>query len=185
MNIYNYIKKFKDKRPIINKILTEIENGKLIIRNFDEIDNRTLAQMRQYMISHKIIYTNVSDQTIINKAKKIWSGWCYNNIIYNNSEISKGYEMLNTVIHEYIHYYRKRVDIFKYCTHNQVFIEEFFAYLVANYNVDCIKSNKKIPLTYEYIEQLSTKIIKKYELKIKNPELLIKHHINEIHKFII
>jgi hypothetical protein len=187
MDIHNYISKFKDTRPIINNILKDVTNGKLIIRNFNMIDNRTLAQMRQYMVNHKVInaHANISNQTIINKAKKIWSGWCYNNIIYNNSEISKGYEMLNTVIHEYIHYYRKRADIFKYGTHNQVFIEEFFAYLVANYNVDCIKSNKKIPLTYEYIEQLSTKIIKKYELKIKNPELLIKHHIHEIHKFII
>ena len=193
MDIYNYIKKFKDTRPIINNILKDVTDGKLIIRNFDEIDNRTLAQMRMYMVSHKIInaninanvHTNVSTKTIINKAKKIWSGWCYNNIIYNNSEISKGYEMLNTVIHEYIHYYRKRTDIFKYGTHNQVFIEEFFAYLVANYNVDCIKSGKKIKLTSEYIEKLYTHVIKKYQLNIKNPELLIKHHIHEISKFII
>jgi hypothetical protein len=184
MDIHNYISKFKDKRPIINNILKDSANGKLKICNFDEIDNRTLAQMHQYMLSHKVIKSEVSYKVVINKAKKIWYGWCYNNTIYNNDEISKGYEMLNTVIHEYIHYYRKRTDVFKYGTHNQIFIEEFFAYLVANYNVDCIKSRKTIKLTNDYIEKLYTSVIKKYELHIKNPELLIKNHIHEIYKFI-
>ena len=93
MDIYNYISKFKDKKPILNNILKDVVNGKLKIRNFDEIDNRTLAQMRMYMVSHKIIktnaLTNISDKIVVNKAKKIWYGWCYNNIIYNNNEISK------------------------------------------------------------------------------------------------
>ena len=186
MDIYNYINKFKDKRPIINKILKEVDSGKLIIRNFDEFDNRTIAHIRKYMIKYNMINVDTSTKLIINKAKSQWYGWSHSNFMYINNQISKSIdEMLNTIIHEYIHYYRKRNDIFKYGTHNQVFIEEFFAYLVANYNVDSLKCNIKIKLTNEYIEKIYKHVIKKYELNIKNPNLLIKNHIHEISKFII
>jgi len=184
MKIYNYIKKFKNTKPIINFIINDIDNGKLIIRNFDEIDNRTYVQMREYMLLRNIINENASRIRVINKAKITYSGWCYNNIIYNNNDLSKGLDMLNTIIHEYIHYNRKYEKIFKYGTPNQIFIEEFFAYLVANYTVDSIKSTKNIKLDYAYINTVIIKVLESYNLQIKNPWLLIMNHINEIRKFL-
>ncbi len=94
------------------------------IKTFDQLDGRVLANIRQYLRKMGI-HPKTREETV-RWAKRKFSGWVYGNTIYYKVVSSKR-EMLDTIVHEYVHWKRKKLGVYKYKTPRQKFVEEVTA----------------------------------------------------------
>lgn len=91
------------------------------IRSFDELDGNVLADMRRYMKK-----PHLSRAETIRIVKRKFSGWVRGNNIYFKVVPSKR-EMMDTIIHEYVHWVRKQSKVYRYRTDRQKLLEESLA----------------------------------------------------------
>jgi hypothetical protein len=66
----------------------------------------------------------------IRHAKREFSGWTYGDTIYYKVVRSKR-EMMDTIIHEYVHWKRKKLGVYRYKTPMQKLREETIATYLA------------------------------------------------------
>lgn len=98
------------------------------VKTFDQLDGRVLANIRQYL--RKMGINPKTREETVRWAKKKFYGWTYGNTIYFKVVRSKR-EMLDTIIHEWVHWKRKNLGVYKYKTPRQKFTEETLATYVA------------------------------------------------------
>ena len=98
------------------------------IRTFDQLDNRVLVNIRQYL--KKIGITPRTREDTVKWAKRKFSGWTYGDTIYFKIVPSRR-EMVDTLIHEYIHWKRKSIGTYRYKTPRQQLLEETISTYLA------------------------------------------------------
>jgi len=105
-----------------------------------------------------------SHKNIIKKAIILYDGWIYGNTIYYNDKLSKQ-RILSTIIHEYIHYMRKKERKFIYNSSKNIFIEECIAELSSVYFINTVE-NKHFRFDDNFLENFINTIISSYNLNI-------------------
>jgi hypothetical protein len=110
-------------RYILDECFKRIGDKSIQIRPFSQFDKRVLANIKKYC-------------PIESEIHKKYDGWIYGNTIYYN-ELSNGC-IMDTIIHEYIHWKRKKSKQFRYRTPMDIFIEEGLATYIAG----CICGSK-------------------------------------------
>jgi hypothetical protein len=129
MNPRNLLKLYSDRVPLIQNILEHLDNNDIYIRPFSEFDNHALANVRLYMKKHNI-KVPLSRDSLIRKAQRLYYGWIYGNTLYYRDGTSN-MELLDTIIHEYVHWNRKQRKVFRYDTEKYIHREEYLANGVA------------------------------------------------------
>ena len=100
-----------------------------MIKTFDQLDGRVLANMKLYL--HKMgIHPKTRAETI-RWAKRKFSGWMWGNTIYVKIVPSRK-ETLNTLIHELVHLKRRQLGLYRYKTPLQKLREETLATWIAD-----------------------------------------------------
>lgn len=110
-----------------------------MIKTFDELDGRVLANMKVYL--RKMGIRPKTRAETIRWAKRKFSGWMWGDNIYVKVVPSRK-ETLNTLIHELVHLKRRRLGLYKYKTPLQKLREETLATWVA----DCC-TGRRVSLT--------------------------------------
>ena len=100
-----------------------------MIKTFDQLDGHVLANMKLYLRKMGI-HPKTRAETI-RWAKRKFSGWMWGDNIYVKIVPSRK-ETLNTLIHEYVHWKRKKLGLYKYKTPTQKLREETIATWVAD-----------------------------------------------------
>ena len=101
-----------------------------MIKTFDQLDGRVLANMKLYL--HKMgIHPKTRAETI-RWVKRKFSGWMWGDTIYVKVVPSRK-ETLNTLIHELVHLKRRRLGLYRYKTPLQKLREETLATWVADW----------------------------------------------------
>ena len=101
-----------------------------MIKTFDELDGRVLANIKLYLRKMGI-HPKTRAETI-RWAKRKFSGWMWGDNIYVKVVPSRK-ETLNTLVHEYVHWKRKKLGVYKYRTPLQKLREETLATWTADH----------------------------------------------------
>ena len=94
------------------------------IKTFDELDGHALHNIKQYLAKDGI-YPRSRASTLA-WAKRRYSGWVWGDTIYFKIVPSRR-DTLDTLIHEYVHWARKRAGVYRYSTRRQKLFEESLA----------------------------------------------------------
>lgn len=163
MEPYAMLAQYVSTNTLIKSFVNHIDNGLVCIKKFTEFDNRTINNVRHYLQKNKII-KNSSNKIIINKALTLYDGWIYGNTIYYNDKLSNKI-LLATLIHEYIHYIRKKEGKFIYNSPKNIFIEECIAELSSVYFIKTIE-DKNFVIDPNNINDIISNIITNYNLNL-------------------
>lgn len=98
------------------------------VKTFDQLDGHVLANMKLYL--HKMGIRSKTRQETIRQVKRHFSGWVWGDTIYVKIVPSRR-EVLDTLVHEFTHWKRKHLGLYRYRTPRQKFKEEFIATLAA------------------------------------------------------
>jgi hypothetical protein len=172
---YRLLFKNRLKYNFIRELVEDIDDEACIIKKFTEFDNYTIAQMKLYLKKRKQPHALKKD--VIRSALKTYYGWIYADTLYYNN-YSNLKDTVSTIIHEYVHWRRKEECLYKYRSHYDIFIEEFFAELVSKYYINALVKNGKTVSANRIIKA----VIRNYALNIdKNKAIkLAIHKLNEI-----
>ena len=156
---YSILLKHRHRYNFINDFIININTNQCVIKKFTEFDNRTIAQVRLYL--KKLRLPRNTKKEVIQNAINQYSGWIYDNTLYYNNSLNNS-EIISTIIHEYVHWKRKKEQVFKYRTANDIFLEEFFAEYVSKVYMNIF--NKKS--VYISIPKLIKTVLYTYRLPI-------------------
>lgn len=73
-----------------------------------------------------------SKQDVIQSASKLYQGWIHGDTLYFKEGLGQ-YNTEATVLHEYVHWYRRKEGLYKYRTKKDQFVEEYIAENVSNF----------------------------------------------------
>jgi hypothetical protein len=121
------------------------------IKTFDQLDGRVLANIRQYL--HKLGIRPKTREETIRWAKRKFSGWLYGDTIYFKIEPSRR-NMMDTLIHEWTHWSRKKLGLYRYKTPKQKIVEE----TLATYCAEALTRRRP------KLERVLDRTIKKYSV---------------------
>ena len=94
------------------------------VRTFDQLDGHVLANMKLYL--HKMGIRPKTRADTIKQVKRHFSGWVWGDTIYVKIVPSRR-EVLDTFVHEFTHWKRKQLGLYRYKTPRQKLREEFLA----------------------------------------------------------
>ena len=169
------------KYKFLNNFIINFNKGNFTIKKFTEFDNKTIANVRLYLKKHKLPHK--TNQQVIKSALNEYYGWIYHNTLYyrDNLELT---DIISTILHEYVHWIRRKDGTYKYKTDNDIFIEEFFAELISEYYVNTIFTKNYI-ITLDIISNTIELIISKYNLNIKKEKAceLVNNNLHTVLKY--
>ena len=164
MDPYYILKQYASSNTLINSFVKNIDTGLLFIKKFTEFDNRTIYNVHHYLQKNNKIKKYTSQKNIIKKAIILYDGWIYGNTIYYKNTLSNK-NLLSTLIHEYIHYIRKKDGRFIYNSSKNIFIEECIAELSSIYFIKNIE-DKKFIFDTNFLDNFINDIIFDYNLNL-------------------
>ena len=179
MNPYRLLEKYKNKHRVINEIKYHIDKNNLQIKPFSEFDNLVIQNIRHYSKHSK----SISKSYIIQYALSNYYGWIYGNVLYYRDN-TRSLELLDTIIHEYVHWIRKKQKLFLYTTSKYRFIEESIAHIIAKYITYKITRKRRQYMSMKYIECIIVKQAKMYNIPIHFARQIIKMQMSYIKHFI-
>lgn len=100
------------------------------VKTFDELDGHVLANMKLYL--YKMGIRPKTRQETVRQVKKHFSGWVWGDTIYVKIVPSRR-EVLDTFVHEFTHWKRKQLGVYRYKTPRQKFKEEYIATWIAEH----------------------------------------------------
>jgi hypothetical protein len=165
MDPYVILIQYGPTSKLIYSFIKNIDNGMLFIKKFTEFDNRTIYNVQHYLHKNNKIKKNTSHKNIIRKAIILYDGWIYGNTIYYKDTLSNK-KLLSTLIHEYVHYLRKKEGKFLYNSSKNIFIEECIAELSAIYFINSIENNNFI-FNVNFLDNFIIDINSEYNLNLK------------------
>jgi len=179
MDPYSTLTQYASTNQIIFSFVKNIDNKLLFIKKFTEFDNRVIYYVQQYLQKHKKINKTTTHKNIIRKAMQLYDGWIYGNTIYYKDTLSNQ-QLLSTLVHEYVHYLRKKEGKFIYNSHKNIFIEECIAELSSIYFINRIEDNPFI-LNKKNQANVINNIISNYylDLSFETAKQLLDNILNE------
>ena len=162
MKVYKILKRYSIKNKLIKSFVKNIDNGLIQIKKFSEFDNRTIWNVKKYLKKRKIKCT--TSKNVIEKALILYDGWIYGNTIYYN-DILDNNKLLETLIHEYVHFIRKKEKKFIYRSDENIFTEECIAELSSIYFMNKLTDCNYI-FTNKFLEIFINEIILNYNLDV-------------------
>jgi hypothetical protein len=132
--LMNHVRRyFSHHHPFISELHEDTNSGYIHVKPFYQFDNRVVAHMRPYLKKRRMKRSTKAD--IVRSAGILYQGWIYGNTLYYKNGM-KACDIVETILHEYVHWRRKCEGLYKYCTANDKFIEECFANIVSQYWID-------------------------------------------------
>jgi hypothetical protein len=179
MEPYHMLTQYASMNKLIYSFVKNIDSGLLFIKTFTEFDNRTIYNVQHYLQKNNKIKKYTSHKNIIKKAIMLYDGWIYSNTIYYKDTLSNK-KLLSTLIHEYIHYIRKKEGKFIYNSSKNIFIEECIAELSSIYVINNIE-DKYFIFDDNFLENFINDIISDYNLNLtlESARQLLDYILNE------
>ena len=179
MEPYYVLKEYASTNKLIYSFVINIDTGLLFIKKFTEFDNKTIYNVKHYLQKNNKIKKYTSNKNIIKKAIMLYDGWIYGNTIYYKDTLSNK-NLLSTLVHEYIHYIRKKEGKFIYNTSKNIFIEECIAELSSIFFINTIE-NKDFIFDNNFLEKFINDIICDYNLhlSLESARKLLDYILNE------
>ena len=149
---------------LIRRIIKHIKSHDIEVRTFDQFDNHALANVRSYLAKRSASKSGVDVTKVANRN---YSGWIYGNVLYYNARLTD-IDIVETIVHEYVHWQRKKYGVFRYGTTNEIFIEESTAELVSS-QVGRVLRTKALNMRAiddAYIQKVITGVVSHYKLPL-------------------